>query len=206
MTPLTEQQVARVADYLQQARLPTALQTDLLDHLCCEVEQWMARGSTFEVALSATTAAWPLPRLTGVKKDLQFITKTKPMLLRLTAAAAILAGFFFLSPPTSSSVMTEPCPVANTLPEPLSPVAFEPPSASPLAGVDMATQLTSGFGMRLHPVLKKKQLHRGIDLKAKSGTPVLATADGEVYFAGEDGLYGIVVRIQHADGYQTVFA
>lgn len=59
--------------------------------------------------------------------------------------------------------------------------------------------------MRTHPQFKRKIFHRGIDLKAKTGTPVLATADGRVVFAGDDGDYGISVRLLHEDGYVTVY-
>ncbi|MEL7160665.1 MAG: M23 family metallopeptidase, partial [Bacteroidota bacterium] len=124
--------------------------------------------------------------------------------------AAILAGLFFISPVTAPSALP-PCPVAESAPLVPPPTlapeeAFEPPTASPLAGMDLEENLTSGFGMRMHPYLKKRQMHRGIDLKVAAGTPVLATAVGEVIYAGEDGKYGIVVRIQHEDGYRTVFA
>ncbi|MEM9261887.1 MAG: M23 family metallopeptidase, partial [Bacteroidota bacterium] len=126
-----------------------------------------------------------------------------------SAAAVVLAGFLFLSPfPLPEPTVTAPV-LDEVVEEPtdwMAPLPIGPPTASPIAGLDMHKNLTSGFGMRMHPVLKKQQLHRGIDLKARAGTPVQATADGVVIFAGTDGLYGIVVRIQHAGGYVTVYS
>lgn len=67
----------------------------------------------------------------------------------------------------------------------------------------MESILSSGFGMRMHPIRKKRMFHRGIDLKATTGTPVLSTADGKVLFADRDGLHGLSVHVEHADGYAT---
>jgi len=130
------------------------------------------------------------------------------MLYRLSAAAALLAGIAFLSPfplpETATKTISEG--YHQQKPEfPADPARFAPPTASPIAGLDMAKDVSSGFGMRKHPYYKSRKLHRGIDLKAKSGTPVLATADGRVIFAGNDGNYGIVVRILHSDGYVTAY-
>jgi len=48
--------------------------------------------------------------------------------------------------------------------------------------------------------------HQGIDLAAPAGTPVTATADGRVGFAGQSGDYGRMVVIDHGNGWQTVYA
>ena len=48
--------------------------------------------------------------------------------------------------------------------------------------------------------------HQGIDLAAPAGTPVTATADGRVSFAGRSGDYGRMVVIDHGNGWQTVYA
>lgn len=64
-------------------------------------------------------------------------------------------------------------------------------------------QLTSGFGYRMNPVTQRRAFHHGIDLAVASGTPVLATADGHVAFAGRAGGYGLLVVIDHGDGVVT---
>jgi hypothetical protein len=66
--------------------------------------------------------------------------------------------------------------------------------------------LSSGFGMRFHPVLKRKQLHNGIDYAAASGTPVRAAASGTVTFVGSKGANGNLVVLSHAQGYETFYA
>ena len=47
--------------------------------------------------------------------------------------------------------------------------------------------------------------HKGIDMEAPTGTPVLATADGTVAFAGRDGAYGNIIVIDHGNGYETAY-
>jgi murein DD-endopeptidase MepM/ murein hydrolase activator NlpD len=66
--------------------------------------------------------------------------------------------------------------------------------------------VSSGFGMRFHPVLKRKQLHNGIDYAASSGTPVRAAAAGTVTFAGPKGANGNLVVIAHAQGFESFYA
>lgn len=58
-------------------------------------------------------------------------------------------------------------------------------------------RMTSGFGMRFHPILRVNRMHAGVDFAAASGTPVYATADGTVSFVGDRGGYGNVVEIDH---------
>lgn len=65
--------------------------------------------------------------------------------------------------------------------------------------------LTSGFGMRKHPVLGIHRMHTGLDFKVKVGTPVYATADGVVEFAGVQNGYGNVIIINHGNGFKTLY-
>jgi murein DD-endopeptidase MepM/ murein hydrolase activator NlpD len=66
--------------------------------------------------------------------------------------------------------------------------------------------VSSGFGMRLHPVLKRKKLHNGIDYAAASGTPVRAAANGTVTFAGPKGANGNLLVIAHAQSFESFYA
>lgn len=67
--------------------------------------------------------------------------------------------------------------------------------------------ISSGYGMRVHPVLKKERFHHGIDFAAALGTPVRATADGEVIeVAFKKNTYGNMVRIKHDNGVETLYA
>lgn len=68
------------------------------------------------------------------------------------------------------------------------------------------TRITSGFTMaRFHPILRDWREHKGIDYAAPKGTPVRATADGVVAFAGWQNGYGNVVFIRHQGAYSTVY-
>ncbi|SDX63173.1 peptidoglycan DD-metalloendopeptidase family protein [Litoreibacter albidus] len=72
---------------------------------------------------------------------------------------------------------------------------------TPVSGV-----LTSPFGPRFHPILKKVKVHHGVDWAAPSGTPILAAFDGRVSFAGNGGGYGNVIKVAHAGGRETRYA
>ena len=77
------------------------------------------------------------------------------------------------------------------------------PAIQPMEGY----VITNSFGMRIHPVLGVYRMHQGIDLLNDVGTPVYATGDGVVRFAGKTGGgYGTVVEIAHGYGYSTLFA
>ena len=64
-------------------------------------------------------------------------------------------------------------------------------------------RISSGFGYRRHPVHKRVILHQGIDIPSRTGTPVRATAEGQVTIAGNRGGYGLLVEINHGNGYRT---
>jgi murein DD-endopeptidase MepM/ murein hydrolase activator NlpD len=67
-------------------------------------------------------------------------------------------------------------------------------------------RLSSGFGMRLHPILGYTKLHRGIDFAAPPGAPIMAASDGVVASAGPSGAYGNLVVLRHAGVYETAYA
>ncbi|MFN3590767.1 MAG: peptidoglycan DD-metalloendopeptidase family protein [Thermaurantiacus sp.] len=67
-------------------------------------------------------------------------------------------------------------------------------------------RLSSGFGMRTHPILGFSRLHRGVDFAAPTGTPVLASAGGRVVRAGWGGGYGNMIDIDHGRGIVTRYA
>jgi murein DD-endopeptidase MepM/ murein hydrolase activator NlpD len=66
--------------------------------------------------------------------------------------------------------------------------------------------ISSSFGMRFHPILHHQRFHRGVDLRATWGTPIRASADGTITFAGWSGGYGRQVRIGHSDGLATSYS
>ena len=60
--------------------------------------------------------------------------------------------------------------------------------------------MTSGFGMRRHPILGYVRMHSGIDFGAAWGSPIFAVSDGIVSFAGRHGGHGNYVRLEHGGG------
>ncbi len=67
------------------------------------------------------------------------------------------------------------------------------------------SRISSGFGLRWHPVLDRMRAHRGIDYAAPVGTPIRAAGDGRVAFRGVQGGYGNLVVLRHTGGIETVY-
>ena len=67
--------------------------------------------------------------------------------------------------------------------------------------------VTSGFSYnRLHPILKVRRPHLGVDYGAPRGTPIVATADGKVIHASRKGGYGKTIILRHGQNYRTLYA
>lgn len=66
--------------------------------------------------------------------------------------------------------------------------------------------ILSGFGMRLHPVLRYNRMHEGVDFRADIGTPVYAAGDATVKMSGRRGSYGQLIVLDHGNGYETRYA
>lgn len=62
------------------------------------------------------------------------------------------------------------------------------------------------FGMRFHPILKRRRMHHGLDFLSNTGDSVFAPGDGTVTYIGKRGGYGKVIRINHNFGYETLYA
>lgn len=74
--------------------------------------------------------------------------------------------------------------------------------ATPIDGA----RLTSGFGMRRHPILGYSKMHAGVDFGAPAGTPIYAAGSGVVEELGEKGAYGNYIRIRHNGEIATAYA
>ena len=68
------------------------------------------------------------------------------------------------------------------------------------------SRITSTFGRRVHPVMGSWHNHAGVDFGAPTGTPVRATADGEISFIGRYGGYGKFIVLKHRDNISTAYA
>ncbi len=67
-------------------------------------------------------------------------------------------------------------------------------------------RISSHFGMRYHPVYKKRKFHSGIDIPQPKGTPVYATGNGVVLRKGYSATYGLFLEIKHASGFSSFYA
>ncbi|CAL60476.1 putative peptidase [Herminiimonas arsenicoxydans] len=119
-------------------------------------------------------------------------------------AGRVLAGEFMNGPATYQSVWFE---------DPASPQSggyygFDGKSLkkaflkSPLE----FSRISSGFSLRKHPISGKWKAHKGVDFAAATGTPIRASGDGVIDFAGTQGGYGNVVVIKHWSKYSTAYA
>jgi murein DD-endopeptidase MepM/ murein hydrolase activator NlpD len=73
----------------------------------------------------------------------------------------------------------------------------------PVRGEDV--RITSGFGVRRHPILQIPKMHTGVDWACATGTPIMAAGAGVIEEAGRKGEYGNYIRIRHANGYKTAY-
>ena len=67
-------------------------------------------------------------------------------------------------------------------------------------------RLSSGYGMRKHPILGYNKKHQGVDFAAPMGTPIMAAGTGHIEFVGNNGGAGKYIRIKHMNGYKTAYA
>ena len=68
------------------------------------------------------------------------------------------------------------------------------------------SRVSSGFGMRTHPIARDWRAHKGVDYSAPLGTAIRAVANGVVEFAGQQRGYGNVVIVDHGKGHTTLYA
>lgn len=67
-------------------------------------------------------------------------------------------------------------------------------------------RMSSGFGMRRHPILGYSKMHKGVDFAAPTGTPIYAAGDGTIDFVGRKNGYGNYIAIRHNSGLKTAYA
>jgi len=182
---LTEIQILVIEEKLKHTGLTyRPLYDELLDHICCLVEESLDTGDSFEIALNHALEVLSPEVIKKCQKDTKYLLNRNQILMkRITIAVCGMATSCFL----------------------ITTVIFAQniPSVMPLGDYE----ITSPFGKRADPISKEFKYHFGIDLKAPTGTPVLATADGKVIRVEEqpEG-YGKFVVIEHDNNYQTRYA
>lgn len=78
------------------------------------------------------------------------------------------------------------------------------PSIQPISNKNLK-RLASGYGIRMHPILKVRRMHAGCDFSAPQGTPIFATGNGKILRARFDKTTGNMIRIDHGYGYLTKY-
>lgn len=183
MLELTENQVLQVQSRLEESSLKyEPLQEELLDHLCCAVEENMYEGMPFSEAKDDAFHQFGAGEFEEIERNTLLLIKNKYFIMKKLPVLTLLVLMFSIT--VSQAVQNDP------------------PSISPLKG---DFKITSDYGMRMHPINKMKKLHRGVDFKAPTGTAVLATSDGVVVQAKEDGANGLKIVIKHDEEYKTAY-
>ena len=171
------------------SRLPDAVTTQLAELFGTDIDfrRDLKRGDTFTVLYEALTAdgepvLWQ--QASGRLLAAQFINNGKThdaVWFEDTASAGRPRGAYFSLDGRSKNRMFL-----------ASPMAF--------------SRVTSGFAMRMHPILGKRIAHLGIDYGAPAGTPVRAVGEGSVAFAGWQSGYGNLVILRHGGERETRYA
>ena len=71
--------------------------------------------------------------------------------------------------------------------------------------INTSYQISSQFGMRYHPILFYKRMHTGVDIRAKSGTPIYSPSDGQIEFIGVKRGYGKYIILKHNNTYKSAY-
>ncbi|KAA3625196.1 MAG: M23 family peptidase [Bacteroidetes bacterium] len=183
MIPLSDNQTILVQLRLEESQLKyEPLQEELLDHLCTAVEEFMEEGFVFQEAMENAFNRFGAGEFEVIEQQTLLSIKNKYFIMKKLPVLTLLVLIFSIS--VSQAVQNDP------------------PSIAPLRG---DFKVTSDYGIRMHPLTKEKKLHRGIDIKAPTGTAILATSGGEIVFAKEDGLNGLKVVIKHDEEYESAY-
>ncbi|MFT6707214.1 MAG: murein DD-endopeptidase MepM/ murein hydrolase activator NlpD [Flavobacteriales bacterium] len=214
MVELNEEQIELVAEQLTEQGLNyVPLETELLDHVCCMIEEQMQNGKLYEEASKTVFEFFGKDELKNLQEQTISLTNKKSSFMK-NLVLAILA---FLLIPSSlvfySNSERHHFENAIQAPSPQEMLSMQdhlaetdiadPPSIKPLKDHD---KINSGFGDRFHPIFKKKVFHKGIDFKAPLGTPVLATSDGVVEFARDGKKHGLYILLKHDENFHTKYS
>jgi murein DD-endopeptidase MepM/ murein hydrolase activator NlpD len=169
-----------------EARIPDAVATQLAEIFSSEIDfhRELRKGDTFSVVYEAPTAdGEPIPWAQGTG--------------RLLAAEFVNGGrvhqaIWFQTGPGNKGEYFDAQGRSRKRAFLASPLEF--------------SRVTSGFAMRMHPILQRMRAHKGVDYGAPAGTPVRVVGDGVVEFAGSQSGYGNVVEVRHSGNRSTLYA
>ena len=164
MQPLSDFQVHIIEQIIKQQVTGNAtLRAELLDHVCCQVESKMQLGTEFSEALRHSLSLFEEDEMKKINQTF-LIHHFKKRIMTYSLTAILAAFAFFWSLPVASTEQALSPMVINQAPSVPPSLCEEPPSGLPLPSG--YAKVVSGYGQRMHPVFKKRQLHRGCDFRA----------------------------------------
>lgn len=172
------------------------LREELLDHYCTYFES-LEQSMTASEALIKTFAAIETDGLTLIKP------KSMTTLNRLLTSLAVALCTLFITYMINSEGELIHDPLAGVTMTAQNTIQTDPPSGSPLK--DVKLEVSSGFGMKIHPIHKIQRQHKGIDLRAPMGTEVHATGNATVMESDYDKIKGNYIVLQHDEQYLTKY-
>lgn len=171
-----------------EARLPDAIASQMVEMFSSEIDfhRELRKGDTFTVLYEALTAdGEPITWISGAEMTgrvlaAEFVNRGRSFSSVWFAEPGTKGAYFGLDGQSKRRAFLG------------SPLAF--------------SRVTSGFAMRMHPILNTWRAHLGVDYGAPTGTPVRSVGDGVVELAGWQNGYGNVVQIKHSNERTTVYA
>ncbi len=163
---------------------------EMVDHYLIVIENEVANGATEAEAIQHTINQIQTTNLSNLT-----VNKTKKWPFLLFTLMFLTGGYSYLYQPFPAK---KPLAIAE-----LTTKVQSPPKGWPIA--EPKAEISSHFGLRKHPVTGAKNYHRGIDIKAPIGTPVLATGDATVKKVGYNQKAGRFIILQHDDRYTTKY-
>ena len=169
-----------------EARIPDGVATQIAEVFATDLDfhRQLQKGDTFSVLYEALTA------------------DGEPITWSSSAAGKVLAADFVNNGKTYSAVWFKDASGKGSY------FGFDGQSKKRafLASPMEFSRVTSGFAMRLHPILNSWKQHKGVDYGAPSGTAIRTVGDGTVDFAGWQNGYGNVVEVRHSAQRSTLYA
>lgn len=178
MKSLTRTQTLYIDNDLKAKGLSDGFRNELLDHICCMVEQELQSDKNFSEAYKMSLEFFGEKGFNELKKIKHTKHRSFPNKLITGIAACILLTVVVVD-------------------------AQDRPTIHPLYA---GCKVSSHYGARVDPIKKVKRNHNGIDFPVPIGTDIKATADGIVKSAESDGAHGINIIISHGDGFETRYS
>ena len=174
-----------------------ALQEELIDHYLTQLERELDQGKSEQAAWTQIETHLNEINFKQMNRQVFFIHHKKRFIMNASLLLMFTLTALLQLNPAKNIYDSEVITVAE--------VCFEEqPYLWPLkVGLNA---ISSGFGYRIHPIFKKRHLHRGVDFRAKNGDPVLAPANAIVKKAEYKDGYGNHIVLQHDEIYETTFS